>query len=61
MFLCEAGKIENSKLELYDLKLLEFKDLKKNSPVSGILCLKHMHIFSIRTGDRVIGKAILDN
>lgn len=34
MFLCEAGKIKNSKLEFYDLKPSEFKDLKKKSPVS---------------------------
>lgn len=34
MFLCQAGKIEKSKLEFYDLKLLEFKNLKK-SPVSA--------------------------
>lgn len=30
MFLCEAGKIGNSGLEFYALKLLEFKDLKQN-------------------------------
>lgn len=30
MFLCEAGKIENSKLEFYDSKLLEFKDVKQS-------------------------------
>lgn len=29
MFLCEAGKIKTSKLEFYDLKPSEFKDLKK--------------------------------